>query len=383
MAATSSAGAGDIDPATSGPSAQAVERAITCAVLGLAVGDALGTSVEFSARGTFEPVQDITGGGPFLLEKGQWTDDTSMALCMMASLLETRKFEPRDIMVKFQKWANEGYMSSNGRCFDIGRATATALHSYTEGGSPYCGNPDPHQAGNGSLMRLAPVPLCYWQYPEFAIHLAALSSIITHSAPTCIDACRYFAGLLIGALRGESKETLLSPMYSPVPGYWDEREMVEEISKIAQGEYKTKEEEDISGAGWVVSTLEAVLWAFFRTNNFKDGLLLVVNLGDDTDTTGAIYGQIAGCYYSQRDGGIPQEWVDVVTMSDQISKWSSRLAEQSMEWTQARVKKMMQGLPPQPNYFNVSANGERTAAGDSRIVAGAGGERPSKICGLL
>ena len=131
------------------------------ALLGLAVGDALGTTLEFKAPGTFKPITDMVGGGPFGLEPGQWTDDTSMAFCLAESLIEKRGFDPKDQMDRYCRWWKEGYLSSTGTCFDIGITVRTALAHYLRSGEPFAGSTDPLTAGNGSLMRLAPVPLAF------------------------------------------------------------------------------------------------------------------------------------------------------------------------------------------------------------------------------
>jgi len=175
---------------------------------GLALGDALGTAVEFSAPGTFKPVEDITGGGPFQLEPGEWTDDTSMALCLASSLSECRGFDAADQMRRYVRWWKEGYLSSNGRCFDIGTTVRSALQRFLDTLEPLSGSADTWSAGNGSLMRLAPVPMYFASDPAEAIRLAGESSRTTHGARTAIDACRYFSGLLLGALAGESKDAL-------------------------------------------------------------------------------------------------------------------------------------------------------------------------------
>src|SRR4051812_7413413 len=130
-------------------------------LLGLACGDAVGTTVEFSPRGSFPPVTDMTGGGPFNLQPGEWTDDTSMALCLDESLAYRNGFDAVDQMNRYCNWRSVGYMSSNGHCFDIGMTVSRALDRYCESGDPYAGDIDAKTAGNGALMRLAPVPMFY------------------------------------------------------------------------------------------------------------------------------------------------------------------------------------------------------------------------------
>jgi ADP-ribosyl-[dinitrogen reductase] hydrolase len=284
------------------------------ALLGLAAGDALGTTVEFKAPGTFKPITDLVGGGPFSLKPGQWTDDTSMALCLAESLIEKRGFDPKDQMDRYCRWWKEGYLSSTGSCFDIGITVKTALAHYLRSGEPFAGPTDPFTAGNGSLMRLAPVVLAFRQNVELAIHNAGESSRTTHAAPTTIDACRYFAGLLLGALEGRSKEELLSSFFYPASDqqYWNLHPLSPEIAEIVNGSFKQKQPPAIIGSGFVVRSLEAALWAFYRSDSFRDGALRAVNLGDDADTTGAIYGQLAGAFYGVN--AIPGDWIERLTM---------------------------------------------------------------------
>jgi len=276
------------------------------AMLGMAAGDAVGTTLEFKPPGTFTPIDDMVGGGPFHLRPGEWTDDTSMALCLAESLVEQDGFDPGDQMDRYVRWYREGYLSSNGRCFDIGNTVRGALHRYETGGDPYSGSTDPYSAGNGSIMRLAPVPLFYAERPREAIEKAGESSRTTHGTAAAVDACRYLAALIAGAVQGVEKETLLAPHYTPVPGYWQEHPLVPEIDAIAAGSFKEKEPPAIRGSGYVVESLEAALWAFHRSDNFREGTLLAANLGNDADTTAAVYGQIAGAFYGA--DGIPAGW---------------------------------------------------------------------------
>src|SRR5215467_3362480 len=140
-------------------------------LLGLATGDALGTTVEFHQPGTFDPVTEIVGGGCFCLAPGEWTDDTSMALCLAESLIEKRAFDPIDQLERYYLWFQTGHLSSNGHCFDIGNTVRSALLLFESTREPYCGSTDQYSAGNGSLMRLCPVPLAWAQVPEKAIEL--------------------------------------------------------------------------------------------------------------------------------------------------------------------------------------------------------------------
>ena len=292
-------------------------------LLGLAAGDALGTTLEFKRPGTFEPISDMVGGGPFGLQPGQWTDDTSMALCLATSLVGCGGFDPMDQMQRYVRWVGQGYLSSTGTCFDAGTTTLNALAKFIRYKNPYSGSTDPHTAGNGSLMRLAPLPMCFAGDAAEAIARAADSSRTTHAAHEAVDACRYYAGLLVGALRGVDKDTLLSPRYCPVEGLWERDPLVEGIARVADGTFKRLDPPDIKGTGYVVEALEAALWAFHRSDDFREGALLAVNLGDDADTTGAIYGQIAGAHYGAE--AIPAPWRAQLTMLTEITSLADQL----------------------------------------------------------
>jgi len=293
------------------------------ALLGLAVGDAVGTTLEFERPGTFEPITDMVGGGPFGLAPGQWTDDTSMALCLAESLVEQQAFDPVDQMKRYVRWWREGYLSSTGAFIDIGGTVRSALSHFESTGEPLSGSTDPYSAGNGSIMRLAPVPLFFASDPEKAIMVSGMSSRTTHGAQTAVDACRYLGGLIVGAVQGASKEELLSDHYSPVPGYWKAHPLCAEIDAIASGSFREKEPPGIKGSGYVVESLEAALWAFHHGNSFKEGCLLAVNLGDDADTTGAVYGQLAGAFYNIE--GIPEAWRTRVVMQAKILAFADAL----------------------------------------------------------
>lgn len=301
-----------------------IERYRGC-LLGLAVGDALGTTLEFQPPGNFKPLEDMAGGGPFNLVPGQWTDDTSMALCLAESLIECQEFNPADQMNRYIRWYRQGHLSSTGVCFDIGNTVRGALGRFEITGEPYSGSTDPYSAGNGSLMRLAPVPMFYANKPAKAITRCGESSKTTHGARTAIDACRYFGGLLVGAFNGLSKEELLSDRFSIVAGCWEEHPLVEEIDLISMGSYKGKMPPDIRGTGYVVNSLEAALWAFYHSDSFKHGSLLAVNLGDDADTTGAIFGQLGGAYYGEL--GIPNRWRMKLALKEKIRTYADQLFE--------------------------------------------------------
>ncbi|MBA4062884.1 MAG: ADP-ribosylglycohydrolase [Isosphaera sp.] len=293
------------------------------ALLGLAAGDALGTTLEFRMPGNFEPLTDMVGGGPFDLAPGEWTDDTSLALCLAESLATRREFDPVHQLETYCRWWLDGHLSVKGRCFDIGNATRGALARFKQTHEPFCGDTGPGSAGNGSLMRLAPAPLAFAANPPVAIDLAGQSSRTTHGAAECVDACRYFAGLLLAAVAGLPKADILNNAYEPAVACWLEHHLASRVAEIARGSFKVKEPPAVRGSGYVVHTLEAALWAFHGTDDFRSGALAVVNLGEDADTTGAVYGQIAGAYYGA--DGIPAEWRAKLAMRELIERRAAEL----------------------------------------------------------
>ncbi len=179
-------------------------------LLGLACGDAAGTTVEFQPRGTFEPVTDMVGGGPFRLNAGEWTDDTSMALCLADSLIATGRFDPKDQMERYCRWMDEGYLSSNSRCFDIGGTVRNALSRFKKYRRAFQRLDRPHSAGNGCIMRLAPVPMFFYPDRKVVIEMSRESSRTTHGAAECVEACRLFGGDTPSAWRGRGKRKSFS-----------------------------------------------------------------------------------------------------------------------------------------------------------------------------
>lgn len=283
--------------------------------MGLACGDAVGTTVEFSPRGSFKPVTGMTGGGLFHLNPGQWTDDTSMALCLAESLVEKSAFDPRDQMARYLNWWQWGYLSSTGSCFDIGNTVRAALIKFQNTGEPYAGSPDPASAGNGSLMRLAPVVLFAYKNPETLALLAANSSRTTHGAAEAIECCQLFSQLIHRALSGIPKNELLTGTAHAL--------LQPKVRQLAQGAFLQKPYSALVGSGYCVQSLEAALWCFFNTESFEAAVLAAVNLGDDADTTGAITGQIAGAFYGA--SAIPPEWAELLAMRQEIEVLARRL----------------------------------------------------------
>jgi ADP-ribosyl-[dinitrogen reductase] hydrolase len=287
-------------------------------LLGLAVGDAVGTSVEFQPRGAFEPLSELRGGGVFNLQPGQWTDDTSMALCLATSLVERQGFDAHDQMERYLAWMEDGYLSSTGRCFDIGATVRAALLRYRQSGDPMAGSSDPNSAGNGSLMRLAPVAMFYYPERDKMLFYAEQSSCTTHAAEEAVQACRLLADLLYRAFQGVAKDQLLHS------SQLDEYSAIK-IRAIANGDYQSKDAARIKGSGYVVESLEAALWCFWTTSSLESAVLAAANLGDDADTTAAICGQLAGAYYGLP--AIPATWLDKLTMRTEITALADQLCQ--------------------------------------------------------
>jgi ADP-ribosyl-[dinitrogen reductase] hydrolase len=328
-------------------SSSEVRDRIEGSLVGLAVGDALGASVEFRPQEYLaaHPVRDMMSGGTWGLRAGQWTDDTSMALCLASSLISQRDFNPYDQMVRYKWWYKHGYLSSTGQCFDIGNATRSSLQEFYRRQNVLKNSYKLHTdfevdqltieflrenqfnvncshegvAGNGALMRLAPVPLFFYRSPSLAVELSGRSARLTHGDDTAVDACRYYGALIVAALKGEFKDDLLSErFYENHQDWFDSNPLQDSIIHIAKGSFKRPGgyKGGIRGKGHIVCALEAALWAFWSADSFEKGALNAVNLGDDTDTTAAIYGQLAGAHYTYQS--IPARWIRQLYADDLI-----------------------------------------------------------------
>ncbi len=242
----------------------------------------------------------MAGGGPFGLQPGQWTDDTSMALALAENLAlaSSGSFDAADLMARFVDWREGNDYSCTGRCFDIGNTVSAALDRYRRDGNPFAGVTDPGSAGNGSLMRLAPVALRFWNDRPALDRTAAEQSRTTHAAAEAVDACRAFAEMLADIIAGQSRDRVLQPegRFEGAP----------RIADILAGGWRGKPRAAVKSSGYVVHTLEAAIWSVARTRNFRDAVLLAANLADDADTTAAVTGQLAGALYGL--SGIPRDW---------------------------------------------------------------------------
>lgn len=265
--------------------------------LGLAIGDAVGTTVEFRERDTFEPVTDMVGKGPFNLPAGYFTDDTSMALCLAESLIEHPELDRNDLLSRFSKWYREGVNSPTGRCFDIGTTTRSAIVNWEKTGA-VLNNTNVWDAGNGSIMRLAPAVVKYHNDNNLAIATAIMQGETTHGSVEACDSCDLLARVLLTAYDTDDKHTVLS---IDVQDHW-----VDSVKNILKTLDVPRDE--VKSSGYVIHTLHAALWSFKNTDNFRDAILLATNLGEDSDTVAAVTGQIAGAFYGM--SGIPLLWLD-------------------------------------------------------------------------
>ncbi len=287
--------------------AEAILDRASGALLGLAIGDAVGTTLEFKSRDSYPMLTDMIGGGPFGLKPGEWTDDTAMALALADSLAAHPNLDEADLMHRFVEWHEKGTYSCTGSCFDIGITTSQALSRWKRTGDPFAGSTDPQTAGNGSLMRLAPVAIRHWGNRALLRDVAARQSRTTHAAPEAVDACVAYAEALADAIEGARRSEVLRDRLEPYAGA---------VAAIMAGGWRGKRRKDIRASGYVAHSPEASIWSFARTDNFRDAILLAANLGEDADTTGAITGQLAGAFYGS--DGLPRNWVDRVAWQPRI-----------------------------------------------------------------
>lgn len=283
--------------------------------LGLAVGDAVGTTVEFRTRDTFEPVTDMVGKGPFNLPAGYFTDDTSMALCLAESLIENPLLDCDDLLQRFSDWYRNGVNSPTGRCFDIGTTTRSAIVNWEKTGSKV-NNTGPWDAGNGSIMRLAPVAIKYYNDEAMACLLAVAQGSSTHGSQECMHSAELLTRVLIRAFNATDKNEVFNV---DVKDYWSGtvKDMLTTLD-VSRDEVKS--------SGYVIHTLHAALWCFKNTDNFRDAILLATNLGDDADTVAAVTGQIAGAFYGM--SGIPSEWLDKLYETERFIELVDKLTNE-------------------------------------------------------
>jgi ADP-ribosylglycohydrolase len=288
-------------------------------LVGLAVGDALAAHTQFRKPGSFAAVGDLLGGGPFDQPRGAWTDDTAMALLLAESLLEREGFDAHDQVQRYVRWQREGYGSSTGQCVGISANVARALATAQYKRQPFAGSHDPDQLDKDPLSRVAPVVMYYFADAPAAVAKAAEAARLTAQAPMVLDCVRLLAAMLHLALSGRDKGTLLHPPRD----LWMTGSTRPEVLAVYDGSYARRMPPDITGGGGILQALEAALWAFNRTETFREGALLAANLGHDSDVVAAAYGQLAGAYHGV--SAIPGIWRNSLMKQEVVIDSADRL----------------------------------------------------------
>jgi ADP-ribosyl-[dinitrogen reductase] hydrolase len=258
----------------------------------------------------------MVGGGTFRVKPGEWTDDTAMAHALADSLHAKSELYPADLITRFVQWMDEGAYSCTGKCFDIGIATRQALNRWKTSGDPIAGSTDPNAAGNGSLIRLAPVAIRFFNDRAKLRDTAALQSKTTHAGKEAIDACVVYAEMLADAIEGKKRSEVLRSR---------DGTFTDAINKIVAGSWRAKPRPRINASGYVCHSLEAALCSVARSGTYKQAVLTAANLGDDANTTAAIAGQLAGALHGVT--GMPRDWVDKVAWPPRIRGMASGLLE--------------------------------------------------------
>jgi ADP-ribosyl-[dinitrogen reductase] hydrolase len=289
------------------------------ALVGLAVGDALAAHTQFRKPGTFAPVGDLLGGGPFDLPRGAWSDDTAMALLVGESLIEREGFDGHDQVARLARWQREGYGSSTGQSVGISASVARALAMAQYKRNPFAGSHDPDHLEKDPLSRVAPVVMYFFADAKTAVSKASEAARITVQAPMALDCVRLFAAMLHQALSGRDKAAILRPPRE----LWETASTRAEVFAIYEGVWATRPAHEITGGGNILNALEAALWCFQRSGNYREGALFAANLGRDSDVVAAAYGQLAGAH----DGvsAIPGIWRNSLTKHEVVIDTADRL----------------------------------------------------------
>ncbi len=294
--------------------------------MGLAVGDAVGTTNEFKVAGTFKPITDMVGGGPFLLKPGQWTDDTSMALCIADSLLAMGHYDSFDVMERYQRWFSKGYRSSTDRCFDIGGQVRAALFDFEHEQRVPVTAERSNRAGNGAIMRLAPVVIAGFEHREIReiVVTAGLSARETHYSVEAEAATEVFAALLVGALLGWAPEHIINVGWASTGPAFDE--MAARVISTDPAE-RAAWEKDTSG--YIVNGLRLAVHGLLDFGSFDEAVLAIANMGGDADTNAAIYGQLGGAYFGVE--AIPASWRSTLYQGEEIDELARALVNLRLE----------------------------------------------------
>lgn len=293
-------------------------------LLGLAIGDAMGQHARGQPPGTVTRSSELAGGGPFALPAGAWTDKTAMALCLAESLAVCNGMDAADQLQRYQRWHRDGLWTSTGRCVGISAATTRALATAQWTGNPFSGSHDPARADAEPLARIGPALVSGLADPREAIESAVNCARITHQAPLTLDAVRYLAALIAGALAGIGKEELLAPDFSPVPGLWESVTLKPRVKKVAAGSWRVdKPRAHVIGALAAAGSLEAALWAFEAGNSPGECIAIAAGLGGDADITASIVGQLAGAHYGA--AALPPAWRAAIARGDEIQALADAL----------------------------------------------------------
>lgn len=288
-------------------------------LMGLAVGDALAAHTQFRKPGSFQAVGDILGGGPFDVPRGAWTDDTAMALLLAESLIERNAFDANDQVQRYARWQREGYGSATGQCVGITASVARALATAQYRRQPFAGSHDPEQLDKEPLSRVAPVAMFFFADAAAAVARAADAARITAQAPMVLDCVRLLAAIVVQALAGREKALVLKPPRE----LWILPSTRAEVLAVYEGSYVRRDLTEIQAGGHVVQALEAALWAFHRSANFREGALACANLGRDSDVVTAVYGAIAGAHFGV--SSIPGIWRNSLMRQDAVIDTADRL----------------------------------------------------------
>jgi len=289
------------------------------ALVGLAVGDAIAAHTQFRKPGAFAAVGDLLGGGPFDVPRGAWTDDTAMALLLAESLLARESFDAHDLVARYGRWQREGYGSATGLCVGISANVARSLATAQYKRQPFAGSHDPEQLDKDPLSRVAPIALYFLADGKTTVARAVDSARITAQAPIVLDCVRLFAAMVHQALRGRGKDEVLRPP----PALWETPHTRPEVRAVYEGSYLHRDAAEITGGGHIVQALEAALWAFNKSDSFREGALFAANLGRDSDVVGAVYGQLAGAFNGV--SAIPGIWRNSLTKNDVIVETADKL----------------------------------------------------------
>ena len=299
--------------------------------MGLVVGDAVGTTNEFQPAGSFEPITDMVGGGVFGLEPGQWTDDTSMALCLADSLLAQGRYDSFDVMERYDRWYKEGYRSSTGTCFDIGNQVTHSLWDFREQQRVPTSAERTTSAGNGAIMRLAPMVIAGFRSrsPREVVATARLSARETHFSVEAEAATEVFAALLVGALLGWSPEQLMDVSWASTGAAFDEM-----AARVISPDPQVRASWEAETSGYIVNGLRLAVHGLLDFPSFKDATLAIANMGGDSDTNAAIYGQLGGAFYGVE--AIPASWRERVHLGEEIDQLARDLVDLRLEAPRTR-----------------------------------------------